>query len=66
MTHPNEDHHRRPKYQLLPINYSSVLYTQYNEQIKKDTNNTDYTQRIAFIPNYKVTYTKQRSKQQRQ
>ena len=48
------------------MNHSSELYTIYNEQVKKDANNTDYTQRIAFIPNYKVTYTKQRSKQQRQ
>ena len=66
ITHPNEDHHRRPKYQLYPINHSSVLLTQYNEQAKKGANNTDYTQHIALIPNNQVTYTKERSKQQRQ
>jgi len=66
ITHPNEDHHRRPKYQLFPINHSSVLYTQYNEQVKKGANNTDYTHHIASIPNNQVIYTKERSKQQRQ
>ena len=66
ITHTNEDHHRRPKYQLFPINHSSVLYTKITEQVKRGANNIDYTQHISLIPNNQVTYTKERSKQQRQ
>ena len=51
MIHSNEELHRRPKYQLIPMNHSSELYTKYNEQVKKGANNTDYTQHIDFIPN---------------